>query len=94
MAERDGIEPKALASRVEVSPALSFYYEAFITLSASRTVGMSANPISLSEMLAYCDLYGLYGEERHDFVRLIQEMDREYLRWVDEQARRRGREGR
>lgn len=94
MARRDGAEPKALSNRVEVSPVLSFYYEAFIVLSSSRTVGMATNPIPLSEMLAYCDLYGLDGDERHDFVYLIQSLDREYLNWVMDQSKKKSRERR
>lgn len=94
MARRDGVAPKALENRVEVSPILSFYYGAFITLSSSRTVGMTANPIPLSEILAYCDLYEIEGESRHDFAYLIQAMDREYMKWIEDQAKKKSKERR
>ncbi|MCQ8781723.1 hypothetical protein NPA30_05955 [Aurantimonas sp. CSK15Z-1] len=55
--------------------------QAFFDLSASRSLVMGGEgPIPLSEILAYCQMFGVNDvDERGDFLRVIRAMDEAYL---------------
>lgn len=42
-------------------------------------MGFSLGAIPLSEIKAYCEMFDITGEERHDLVVLIRALDDEYL---------------
>lgn len=69
--------PPALLDRPEVPEHAAWYMGAFYALSPSRQIGWAAGGILLSEMLAYCHVFGVSEPER--FVRTIQALDALYL---------------
>ena len=58
------------------------YVRAFGLMSAARTYGMSPNPISLSDLVAYTQIYEV--DDLEEFIHLIQTMDKVYLKKVSE----------
>lgn len=52
---------------------------AYNILDSRRTVGLSANPIQLSEILAFIQLFGRPSMELDTFVDLIGIVDDKYL---------------
>lgn len=64
---------------------LQRYWQAFWMLNRSRQLGMVAGPIPLTEILAYLQMV---GDPRPEYLlRVIDELDREYLKHLDEQRR-------
>jgi len=55
------------------------YCTAFILLSARRSVGMGPNPITLQDIKAYIDLFGVPNYGVQTFVDMIGKMDAEYI---------------
>lgn len=76
-----GVEPKALELKPIISAHLEEYIRAFNILSTRRQVGMSKNPITLSEILQYMDSFGC--TEPEIFVLHIIRMDLAYLEHVN-----------
>lgn len=82
--------PKALQIRPVVQYWMPEYIEAFKVLSGRRTVGMSPNPISLSEIVTYANLYEL--DDIEDFIYCVSEMDDCYLiKMAEQQERKRSK---
>lgn len=75
--ESSGINPKALQNMPVLHDWMKEYLHAFRRLNRTRTYGMSANPISLSEIYAYIKLYGVYDQEA--FIDYILQMDPVYM---------------
>ena len=70
----------ALDSRPEVPDDLVWVWNAFWTLSGSRSAGFGLNPIPISEILAYCDLLGHDSlENRYMLLRIVKLLDAHYL---------------
>lgn len=61
---------------------LELYYTGFFMLTASRPVGMGVGAISWSVISDYCLVNEIEGEQRDDFIFLINAMDAEYLKHV------------
>lgn len=76
----DGRTPQALEIRPILYDWMVEYLKAFDVLSATRQCGMGPNPIQLSEMLAYMQLYEV--EDRDTFVHHILQMDKTFLEAV------------
>ncbi len=55
-----------------------WYVEKFYVLSNARTAGFAANPISLSDIVAYANNIVLIGSIT-EFISVIQELDNIYL---------------
>ena len=62
-------------------PDLKIIWEAFGVLSATRGRGFGAQPITFSEIEAYCVLYKIELEDRKDFVFFITGLDEYLLEW-------------
>ena len=61
-------------------------------LSGCRTYGMGANPISMSDIAAYIQLYNPY--DPYEFIRYIKRMDTAYLEAIaQKQEQERGKNG-
>lgn len=60
---------------------LKWIYEGFMRLSAARQLGFSSvQPISISEVLSYCELFDIYDpEDREDFLYFVQFLDKIFL---------------
>ena len=78
--------PKELEDEPEIDERLLPYVEAYAVLNAGRTSGMTANPIPLTEIEAYCRLYEVADISR--FVRLIRAMDGAYMGYVADKAKK------
>lgn len=57
------------------------YIKAFDVLSSRRTAGFSINPISMSDIKAYLDIFGC--EYPEIFIELLIMMDIEFLRYYN-----------
>lgn len=66
------------------------YMRAFNVLHATRQSGMGPNPIQLTEILAYLQIYGTDDVDR--FVKYIQYMDNAYLEAYAKKAEAEARE--
>lgn len=55
----------------------------FTDLSRSRPVGMGVSAIPISEIKAYCEMFGITDlNERADLLFIIQQMDEEFMNYV------------
>ena len=80
--EADGNVIPELEKKPQLYDDLRIDYQAFVVLSSSRRVGMSATPIPISEILAYADYYHIDGyEQRQVLLRRIKILDRAFLDW-------------
>jgi len=58
-------------------------WQAFLSLNAARQVGMEVNSITLSDILAYCELTGIDGQdERSELLTVVQRLDDAYLKYI------------
>lgn len=65
-----------------VEPRSTFIFEAFLFLSAGRSVGFGGQePIRISEVLAYCDMQRVPQSMRQRLLACIRAMDREFLEY-------------
>ena len=74
-----GVTPKALLDAPNLHGTAKELTNAYLTLSKGRSVGFAANPIPLSEQLAYIQLFGMPSIPVDIFVHLIGVMDNKYL---------------
>lgn len=76
--------PFALQNKPELSQFEQPLFEAFTILGNSRNWTMAGpSHIPVSEIKAYCDLYGITDlNEIFDFVKIIQRLDSEYLKMM------------
>ena len=63
----------------EIEP-FALYLEAFQELSTCRPSGFGVSPIPFVAIVEYAKLYGIEGEEFHDFLYVIRSMDSEVMR--------------
>lgn len=68
----------ALATRPELYPDLELYWNAYMTLSASRQGEMEPERLSVESVVAYCDLIQLRDvHERLNVLHAVQLLDAE-----------------
>ena len=85
--EADGHHVGELEKKPELYPDLALDYNAFMVLSASRRVSMSAAPIPISEIFAYADYFCISGyEQRKTLLSRIRILDRVFLDWHSKQS--------
>lgn len=82
------MNPPALESKPVIHQWMHEYVSAFNLLHKTRSYGMTANPISLSEILAYLKLYG--SSDTEAFVQYVTEMDASYLAVINEEKTKDG----
>ncbi|MEK9722238.1 MAG: hypothetical protein VW405_01980 [Rhodospirillaceae bacterium] len=71
-----------LDARPEIGHESALVWSAFTQLSAARRVGMAANPIAPSDVLAWLDIHCITDPgERVEFYELLLVMDQAWLRW-------------
>jgi hypothetical protein len=74
-----GLPCKPLETYVEPHPVLYMYWEGFWHLNSTRTAGFSSmNPVSISEIKAYCEMRGI--SDTQFFLDIVLFLDREYIR--------------
>jgi len=73
-----------------LDPAYSDYWEAFQTLSSSRTSGFGMmNPISLQEIAAYLQIYDIVDEDdRVLYMQIVRGVDSHYLKRESERMKK------
>jgi hypothetical protein len=90
IADTQSFVPQALENAPPYYDWMRPYMEGFFMLSGCRTYGMGANPISMSDILAYIQIYTPYNP--HQFIRYIKRMDNAYLTTVSKkQEQERGK---
>lgn len=84
------MEVKALQNRPTVTRWVIEYWEAFQILGNSRIPHQGGiGPIPLTEIVAYMDTIYLYDvDERLKMIRMIQSLDRVYVKHVNDKAAR------
>ncbi|WP_298983488.1 hypothetical protein [uncultured Roseibium sp.] len=89
MAQKTGKVPPALKRKPELFEDLRLVWEAFKTLSPARQYYNGApQPIPLSEILAYCQMFEINDlEERREFAEFIIEMDTVFIAAVLKKSR-------
>lgn len=80
--------PKALEQQPTLNIAQEQLLQAFLELSASRTVGLAVNPISIADALAYADAAGF--DHKLQFLTVIREADQVFLEYAAEQQEKNG----
>mgnify|MGYP006943754696 CR=1 FL=1 len=77
-------EAKALKEEPLLNYAESHYMRVFTDLSRSRPVGMGVSAIPISEIKAYCEMFGITDlNERADLLFIIQQMDEEFMNYCN-----------
>lgn len=84
------MEVDALKNRPRLTMWTLEYWDAFQVLSGSRLVHQGGiGPIPLSEMVAYMDATHLVDvDDRLRFIKMIQALDKVYVKHVNEKAKR------
>ena len=87
-AEAEGERVKPLENKPELYSDLKLDFDAFNILSTSRPVGFSYGAIPISEILAYCNMFGIDDyEERKEFIKRIKILDRAYLNFHNKKSK-------
>lgn len=87
MRQAQGLPTPALDNRPTLWEGLEFYWAAFIEIAGTRTSGMTANPISFQEILAWLKLAEVEDAEiRDDVVFFVKRMDMAWMRWARKQS--------
>jgi hypothetical protein len=71
------LKPEDAAPNVE---PFMFYVEAFQELSTCRPSGFGISAIPFVAVVEYAKLYGIEGEDFHEFLYIIRRMDSELLK--------------
>jgi hypothetical protein len=74
-----GVTPSALLSEPKLAGICTEVVQAYNVLAARRTSGLTVNPIQLSEIKAYLEVYGDPCVPVDVFVNLIGVMDLQYM---------------
>ena len=83
VAKDTGETPKALKDRPTLRDDLAHLMESFFELSAQRLVGETAQPLQISEVLAYVELLGIDSPiERERLFTMVRKLDAVFLEHV------------
>lgn len=80
--------PAWSAQEPPLGEADGFFLLSFGDLSTCRTFGFAMGPIPWVAIVEYADRAGLLGQIHTGFVRVIREMDQEFLDWHEAEAKR------
>jgi hypothetical protein len=79
--------PDRIQNAPELYLGLELFYIGFLELTSCRAVGMGLGPIPMMAMLEYCEINGVDGELREDFLYFVQLLDHKYLEWSAARAK-------
>lgn len=79
--------PDRIQNAPELNLGLELFYIGFLELTSCRVIGMGLGPIPMMAMLEYCEINGIDGEAREDFLWLLQRLDHKYLEWSAARAK-------
>jgi hypothetical protein len=83
LSEERGELVSALQKKPKLDPICEEVGAAFVVLSSRRQWGLSPNPVPLSEILAYIDLFGVPAVGVETFALLIGIMDSKALEIIN-----------
>lgn len=87
--------PEAIANAPTLYLGLDFYFRAFLDLNTCRDMGMGRGPLPWTALVQYAGEMGLTGEDKEDFLYLLQKVDNDYLEWArDQDKKNRPKKGR
>lgn len=85
--------PQWVEEAPELAPGDEFYLTAFWDLSTCRDLGWGVGPIPWRDIILYADRAGLEEDTATAFVAIIRHMDTAYLRWQEQEQKRREKTG-
>ena len=90
MAEKSGIEPRALSSRPSLNRKYQGHLEDFYLLSGRRFYNEAGlQPLQLSEIFSFLTHAGITGpEEKGHHLRILVELDQVFLDYQSEKRKR------
>ena len=71
--------PEKIANAPELALGLELFYQGFLDLSSCRALGQVCGPIPMTAILEYCLVHEIEGDQREDFVWILQRLDNKYL---------------
>ncbi len=74
--------PERIRNKPRLHFNLSYFFNAFVELDSERDVGMGFGPIPWSSLHQYALFHELSGEAYEDFMYLLRELDRAYIKHV------------
>lgn len=74
--------PERIQNAPELELGLGFYYVAFEDLQSCRSSAFGVGYIPWTAMRAYCDEYGVEGEDREDFYHMVRALDAAYVKFM------------
>lgn len=81
--------PGKIKEAPQLLPGLDLYYEAFLDLCNSRSMGyMSPGSIPFSEVDTWARRYDIEGEEFELLQLFIRRLDGVYINWVNQQSKK------
>lgn len=80
--------PETIQNAPELVVGQQLYYTGFIDLTSCRAVGMGVGPIPALSIFEYCLLKEIEGDQRQDFVDIIQRLDQKYLDWSSKRGKK------
>ncbi len=75
--------PDKLKNAPTLHMGLEFYFNAFKELSTCRVSTFSLGCITYFMCCEYCDRNNVTGDQREDFIVIIQAMDDAYMKYVN-----------
>ena len=81
--ESSGKLSETLNAQPEFTPSNLWLWEAFMSISRKRARGMGAQPIQDRQILDYCELHELVGEDRQLLAYCVVTMDEAFMTWAD-----------
>lgn len=79
--------PDKIRNAPELYRGLEFTYQGFLDLNTCRSVGLAAGPIRWTDIVKYCEVHDIHGQQAEDFIYLISVMDAAYLKHKAEKAK-------
>jgi hypothetical protein len=77
--------PDVLLNRPLLYLDLEIYWDAFIELSRTRSIGFVANPINITDISNYLDFLEIYVmSERREYVKWIWYLDSIYMKYLQD----------
>ncbi len=73
--------PEKIQNAPELWLGQDLFYNGFLDLASSRTMGLTQGPISLLSVLEYCILMEIEGDQRDEFIWMMPQLDNKYLEW-------------
>lgn len=66
---------------------LEFIHQGFMDLTTCRELGMGEGPIRWIDIVKYCEVHAIEGEQAEDFIYFISVMDAAYLKYRAEKTK-------